>query len=369
MTDYYIGLMSGTSMDSIDAALVDFSSRIPALTGHLAVEWPDNLRTRLLALAANPDSPLSEFGTLDVEAGHQFASAVIDLLKKSGLAADNIKAIGSHGQTVLHKPEPPAAFSLQIGDPNCIAEQTGITTVADFRRRDMAAGGQGAPLTPAFHNQIFRSADENRVVLNIGGMSNITVLPRTGEGEPVGFDTGPGNVLLDAWIGRQTGQSHDQDGHWARSGSVDSALLDALLAESFFRQPAPKSTGRELFNLDWLQGLLADQPRLKPENVQATLVAVTVTAIAEAIRRYANKTQTILVCGGGVHNTYMMEQLQASLPGLTIESTAQYGMHPDWVEAIAFAWFAKQALEKKPANLPSVTGASQPVILGGIYAA
>ncbi len=365
MPDYYIGLMSGTSMDSIDAVLVDFSSPTLRLIEQLSYAWPEDLKTRLLILAENPHSSITEFATLDIETGRWFASAVTALIEKSGLATNTIKAIGSHGQTVLHQPDSAVAFSQQIGDPNTIAEQTGITTVADFRRRDIAAGGQGAPLAPAFHRQIFSSPDENRVVLNIGGMSNITVLPAV-DNTVTGFDTGPGNVLLDVWISQHSDTTFDNQGEWARSGTVHSELLQRLREHDFFNLKPPKSTGRETFNLDWLQNTLQSFDSIPPADIQATLVALTTTTIVDAIQAYACR---LLVCGGGVHNTYMLEQLQKLLPDLTIESTEEYGVHPDWVEAIAFAWFAKQTLEKKPANLPSVTGAKQSVILGGIYQA
>ncbi|MEE9422384.1 MAG: anhydro-N-acetylmuramic acid kinase [Gammaproteobacteria bacterium] len=368
MADNYIGLMSGTSMDSIDAVLVDFSSPTPRLIEQLSYAWPEDLKTRLQTLAENPHSSITEFATLDIETGRWFASAVTALIEKSGLATNTIKAIGSHGQTVLHQPDSAVAFSQQIGDPNTITEQTGITTVADFRRRDIAAGGQGAPLAPAFHRQVFCSPDENRVVLNIGGMSNITVLP-TVNSTVTGFDTGPGNVLLDAWISQHSDITFDNQGEWARSGTVHSALLQRLREHDFFNLKPPKSTGRETFNLDWLQNSLQSFDSIPAADIQATLVALTTITIAEAIQAYASNTQRLLVCGGGVHNTYLLEQLQKLLPDLTIESTEKYGVHPDWVEAIAFAWFAKQTLEKKPANLPSVTGAKQLVILGGIYQA
>ncbi len=360
--------MSGTSMDGIDAVLCDLATTAPKLLEHLNVQWPDGLKSRLLALAENPDSSLTEYASLDIETGRCFAAAVTALTNKAGLTADVINAIGCHGQTVLHQPDGPVAFSLQIGDPNTIAEKTGITTVADFRRRDMAAGGQGAPLTPAFHRQVFSSKEENRVVLNIGGMSNVTVLA-TAQDDVLGFDTGPGNVLLDAWTAQHSTNRYDQAGEWARSGTVHSELLKCLLKHPFFEIKPPKSTGREAFNLAWLNGVLQQFEKIPPEDVQASLVALTVTTIADALQFYAGNTQRLLICGGGINNTYMLEQLRVSLPKIILESTEKYGLHPDWVEAIAFAWFAKQALEKKSSNLSSVTGANKPVILGGIYQA
>lgn len=368
MPDYYIGLMSGTSLDGIDAVITDFSVPTPRLVEQLNYPWPGKLRERLLALAENPDSSITEFATLDIETGRYFALAVTALTEKAGLTAATIKAIGSHGQTVLHQPDKTPAFSLQIGDPNTIAELTGVTTVADFRRRDMAAGGQGAPLAPAFHREVFTSGSENRVVLNIGGMANITVLPAASD-TVTGFDTGPGNVLLDAWIRQHSGASFDAAGKWARSGTVNTKLLQRLLEHSFFALAPPKSTGREDFNLSWLNTALQTTDALPPEDVQATLVTLTTTTIADAIQTHACNTQRILVCGGGAHNTCLLEQLQQLLPAIAIESSEKYALPPDWVEAMAFAWFAKQTLEKKPSNLPSVTGATRPVIMGGIYQA
>ena len=368
MPDYYIGLMSGTSMDGIDAVLADCSTPVPQLLEHLNHPWPETLKRRLQLLAGNPDSSISEYALLDIETGRCFASAVNDLIKKAGVPANRIEATGSHGQTVLHQPEKPVAFSLQIGDPNTIAEHTGITTVADFRRRDIAAGGQGAPLAPAFHRQVFSDASENRVVLNIGGMSNITLLPAAG-GEITGFDTGPGNVLLDAWIRKHSTARYDAAGEWARTGTVHTGLLRQLREAAFFTLAPPKSTGRETFNLPWLEGTLRAFSAIAPEDVQATLVALTTTTIADAIQSHAENPQRVLVCGGGVHNSFMLEQLRHSLPKVSIESSASYGVHPDWVEAMAFAWFARQALIKSPANLPAVTGAEKVVILGGIYQA
>lgn len=369
MPDYYIGLMSGTSMDSIDTVLADCSTPAPRLLEHLSHPWPEALKHRLQLLAGNPHSSITEYALLDIETGRCFAAAVNALIKKAGVPANSIEAIGSHGQTVLHQPEKPVAFSLQIGDPNTIAEQTGITTIADFRRRDIAAGGQGAPLAPAFHHQVFSDASENRVVLNIGGMSNITLLPAAGGGEITGFDTGPGNVLLDAWIRKHSTASYDAAGEWARTGAVHSGLLQQLREAAFFTLEPPKSTGREAFNLPWLEDTLRAFSAIAPQDVQATLVALTVTTIADAILSHAENPQRILVCGGGVHNSFMMEQLRHSLPKASIESTEQYGVLPDWVEAMAFAWFARQALGKCPSNLPAVTGAEKAVILGGIYQA
>jgi anhydro-N-acetylmuramic acid kinase len=281
-----------------------------------------------------------------------------------------VRAIGSHGQTVRHEPDGDHPFSVQIGDPNVIAEITGITTIADFRRRDIAAGGQGAPLVPAFHAAVLRSSDEDRVALNIGGMANITVLPRDPAQAVTGFDTGPGNVLMDAWAARHLGTPLDSEGRWAGSAPRDEALLAVLLSDEYFQRQPPKSTGREHFNMTWLEARLAQLGTApEPAQVQASLAALTALSCAAAIQRYAPRTQQVLVCGGGVHNVTLLQQLTDALPGVRVASTQTQGLDPDWVEALAFAWLAQQTLAGKPGNLPSVTGARAPVVLGGIYSA
>ncbi|WJW75131.1 anhydro-N-acetylmuramic acid kinase [Thiohalobacter sp. IOR34] len=367
MSELYLGLMSGTSLDAVDAVAVDLGQAEPRLLAALSHPLPAGLRAEILALSHGvANDAVDRLGQLDHNLGICFAEAVTELCRRAGLEPDQIRAIGSHGQTLRHRPQPPAPFSLQIGDPNLIAERTGITTVADFRRRDLAAGGQGAPLVPAFHAAVFRSQEEQRVVLNIGGMANITCLPADPEPPVTGFDTGPGNVLIDIWIQEQRGQPFDRDGAWAASGRVDEALLERMLEEDFFAQPPPKSTGRELFNRAWLQRQLA-QRRLAAEDVQATLTALTATSIAQAIERWARGTARILLCGGGARNNELIRQLRDLLPACSIESTGRHGLEPEWVEAVAFAWLAKQTLEGRPGNLPSVTGAGHPVVLGAIY--
>lgn len=367
MPDYFIGLLSGTSMDGIDAALVDFSVHPPRLAGTLHRPWPDSVRMRLLSLAEQR-RPLSltDYGELDARLGEGFADAVLALLEQTGVAASAVTAIGSHGQTVQHRPLTDPPFSLQIGDPNRIVEKTGITTVADFRRRDIAAGGQGAPLVPAFHRFLFAEPTQSRAVLNLGGMANLTLL-----GEPLtGFDTGPGNVLLDAWCQTQFGEPFDAGGEHARAGRVNRTLLAQLLEEPYFSQAAPKSTGREQFNIDWLQGQLARfDAALEAQDVQATLVALTVQSIADALMAAAPATQRLLVCGGGARNLCLMESLARALPDTTVETSEVHGLHPDWVEAVAFAWLAKRTLEGLPGNVPSVTGAAREVVLGAVYPA
>jgi len=305
----------------------------------------------------------------DILLARFIATTINRFLAEAGVPASAISAIGSHGQTIRHLPDGDSPNTLQIGDPNTIAQLTGITTVADFRRRDMAAGGQGAPLVPAFHQALFRSPEEDRVVVNIGGIGNITVLPARATLPVIGFDTGPGNVLMDAWFRAHHKGDYDRGGQWASSGRVDSGLLHTLLEEAYFFRTPPKSTGRELFNLGWLQRQLGGTP-LRPEDVQATLCQLTADSVMQAIARHGGKPRRILVCGGGVHNQALIQAMQAQLEGgVVLESTAAHGIDPDCVEGACFAWLASQALRGEPANLPAVTGAEGPVVLGGVYPA
>jgi len=361
--ELYIGLMSGTSADGIDAALVDFSGQ-PRLLATSHFPFPAELQARIRAVRR--DSPLYEVATLDALLGERFADAALTLLRRSGHSADDIRAIGSHGQTVWHEPNGAVPFTLQIGDPNLIAERTGITTIADFRRRDVAAGGQGAPLVPAFHAEVFGSASEDRCVLNLGGIANITVLPAGAPERTLGFDTGPANTLLDAWIGRHRGERYDRDGVWAARGRIIPELLAKLLDDDYFRQAPPKSTGPERFNLDWLDTQLASLAAA-PEDVQATLAELTAVTVAEAVRMHAPRTQRLLVCGGGSRNGTIMERLRQHLPGCVVELTDRHGIGAEHVEACAFAWLARQTLHGRAGNLPAVTGARRRVILGGVY--
>jgi len=366
---YYIGLMSGTSLDAIDAALVHFSDAHCELQQQLALPIPDNMRQQALALLIPGENELLRMSQLDVLFGRLFARAVNTLLEASAVSAAQVKAIGSHGQTLRHYPDAEYPATLQIGDPNIIAELTGITTVADFRRRDMAAGGQGAPLAPAFHQALLQDNQTNRVVLNLGGIANITVLPKDQNTAATGFDTGPANGLIDAWAERHLHTPMDTNGDWAASGAPDQALLNALLDDTYFSQPPPKSSGRETFNLQWLEKTLSDFPAVKANDVQATLVELSVVSIARAITKYAPATEQVLICGGGVHNPYLMQRLAAQLPEQAVASSQITGIDPDWVEAMAFAWLAKQTLAGKAGNLPAVTGAQHAVILGAIYPA
>jgi len=361
----FIGLMSGTSMDAIDAVLVEFDSDRPRLLAHHQHPLTDELRHSILRLQQPSTDEIATMARLDTELGRLFAQASLALLSQAGCKAEAVRAIGSHGQTIRHYPEPPLATTIQIGDANIIAEQTGITTVADFRRRDMAAGGQGAPLIPAFHRHVFRHERRQRVILNIGGIANITVLATDPAVPVVGFDTGPGNSLMDAWMERHQGPRYDQDGQWAASGTPIPELVTKLLTDPYFALNPPKSTGREYFHLDWLQRYL-DQT-YSPVDIQASLCALTAQSIGRAIERYAGQAEEVLVCGGGVHNRQLMSELGRQLAPRRVASTMEAGVEPDWVEAICFAWLARQTLNHTPGNLPSVTGATHPVVLGGVY--
>lgn len=369
MTERYIGLISGTSMDAVDAALVEFADEQPVLRQALAHPIPAPLGRRLRRLA-DPAwrGGLRELGEAHAQVGELFAEAALQLIARAGLTPGEITAIGSHGQTLCHQPLPPAAFSLQIGDAARIAERTGIATVADFRSRDIAAGGQGAPLVPAFHQAVFARPGEARAVLNLGGIANLTLLPCTPAAPVLGFDTGPGNALLDRWAERHLGRPMDTDGAWAEAGTERPELLARLMSDPYFSRPAPKSTGTEYFNLHWLEPQL-DGLGLEPRDVQATLVALTAESIAHALRAHGPQTRRLLVCGGGSHNRRLMARLAAALPGIEVHSSAQAGIDPDWVEAMAFAWLARRALRGEPGNLPGVTGATGPRVLGSLYPA
>ena len=367
MPEKYIGLMSGSSLDGIDAVLVSFEKAQAHLLAHHVEPLDSQLVDELDALTRPDNDELARACRADVMLGESFANAVVALLEKAGVSQQEIHAIGSHGQTLRHYPDSAAPSTLQIGDPNIIAERTGLTTVADFRRRDIAAGGQGAPLVPAFHQAVLHDPKVNRIILNIGGIANITLLPADPEIEIMGFDTGPGNALLDAWIKQQRNESYDRDGKWAASGKVHPELLTALLGEPYFFHNPPKSTGRDMFNLEWLANCWPSVAELSPRDVQATLLELTALSITDAIQQTKFTADQILVCGGGVHNTSLLQRLQELLQGQQVCSTSEVGLDPDWVEAMAFAWLAKQTLTHQAGNLPAVTGASHSVILGGIY--
>jgi len=365
MPDYYIGLISGTSMDGIDAVLASFEDDALVLHATHAHAYPRDLRDLLDSTIRNPHKcGLDQLGTLDRWIGECFRDAALEVISKSHIDKGNIGAIGSHGQTLRHQPDRDRPFSLQVGDPATIATGTGIRTVADFRRADIAVGGQGAPLVPPFHDWLFRSRSEDRAVLNIGGIANITVLP--GDGSPiVGFDTGPGNTLLDAWISEQSDVPYDSDGRWAADGAIIRPLLDKLLADDYFDLPPPKSTGLEHFNPDWLRQFSVEDH--DPQDVQATLSEFTARTIAAAVKKHGPATRTLYVCGGGVHNKDLLRRLKSGLRDATIASTLQAGLDPDWVEAAAFAWLAMRTVTKQTGNLPDVTGAGRKVVLGAIH--
>jgi len=369
MADYYIGLISGTSADGIDAALVTIADQDLQVVQASTTPYPPSLRQRLLDLAHSQYArdPLDELGELDQLVGASFAAAARQLLQTAGLAAHEVRAIGSHGQTVRHRPSAAQPFTLQLGNPAVIAAQTGIPVIADFRRRDMAEGGQGAPLAPALHAALFHSDQEFRAVLNLGGIANLTLLPA--QGEVTGFDTGPASCLLDAWAQRHLSADYDQNGAWAAGGRTIPLLLTELLADPYFRQPPPKSTGREQFNLAWLEQHLLDHTLPAPRDLQATLAELTAATVADALKTHAANCTRLLVCGGGVHNKDLLARLSWHLPDTRIESTAAHGLNPDFVEAAAFAWLARQHLKGLPGNLPSVTGANRAAILGSHYPA
>lgn len=364
--DLYIGLMSGTSMDGIDAVLVRFTNDSCVIESAVSPKYPQNLRSRLEALIANADAcGLAEFASLHTAVARAFGAAVIELLKKAGASADTISAIGSHGQTVFHNPDGPEASSIQIGDPGTLSVLTGIPVVADFRNTDIALGGQGAPLVPAFHRWLFNADQANRAIVNIGGIANITLL--YANGVTTGFDTGPGNGLMDAWSMECRSLPFDEAGAWGATGSVDSHLLQQMRSDPYFSRKAPKSTGREYFNAQWLREQLARQARPPaPQDVQATLCELTATEIAAALPTEPTFND-LVACGGGAHNHSLMERLRNALPNCGVRTSGDSGVDADWVEAAAFAWLARQRLQEQPTNIPAVTGASAAASLGGVY--
>jgi anhydro-N-acetylmuramic acid kinase len=364
----FIGLMTGTSMDGVDAALVRVNQAGDVRFVHgLAHELPNALTQHLHHLAGGEPVTLDLLCEIDAWLGQELANAATGLLQSSGHATADISAIGSHGQTLHHRPQAPHASTLQIGDPNIIAEMTGVTTVADLRRRDMAAGGQGAPLLPALHAKLFGHADEDRVVINLGGIANVTVLP-AGESLPShGFDTGPANTLLDGWCRRNRDIPFDSNGDWAASGQIQEALLQSMLEEPYFHQTPPKSTGRELFNLGWVDAkLAASSTKISAADVQRTLVDLTVRSITNALTDNNCSPARVIVCGGGVHNSTLMASLRAAF-SVPVESAHECGVDADFLEAMAFGWLAYARLTGKSVLPPQLTGASHPIVLGGIY--
>lgn len=369
----YLGMISGTSADGIDVAIARFhdegATRAELLFGH-TYAWEPALRTQLVELGQHaPLLSLDDIGELETRIGAAFAHAACAAIRDSGVEPAALGAIGSHGQTLRHRPlgrhgDGVHPFTLQLGDASLIAEATGVRTVADFRRRDVAAGGHGAPLLPALHAALLSAPGEDRAVLNLGGIANLTLLPAHG-GDVRGFDTGPANGLMDAWCLRHTGHVFDRGGAFAAQGRVDDALLARCLDEPYFALPPPKSTGRDHFHLAWLEARLRGDEA--PADVQATLLALTARTVADALRATLPATRRVLVCGGGVHNPLLMHAIGEQLPGVDVASTGTCGVDPDHVEAMGFAWLARQTVLGRPGNLPSVTGARGPRVLGVVH--
>jgi anhydro-N-acetylmuramic acid kinase len=359
----YVGLMSGTSLDGIDGVLVDFDDGVTRLISSARGTLDPALQAELLALNAASADEIHRSALAARALSEAQADTVQRLLRRSGVPPERVRAIGSHGQTVRHRPE--LGYTVQLNDGAWLAERCGIDVVCDFRTRDVAAGGQGAPLVPAFHAERFGDSTEARAVLNLGGIANLTLLPP--HGTVRGFDTGPANALLDAWCVRHRAQPFDQEGRWAASGAVVDSLLASMLADPYFDRPPPKSTGRDLFNMPWLERQLATQAPRPPVDVQATLAELTARSVAQALQQHAPATRRLLVCGGGAHNTHLMSRLALLLPSVAVQTTASHGVDPELVEATAFAWLARAFVERLPGNLTEVTGATGPRVLGALY--
>lgn len=363
---YFIGLMSGTSVDSIDVALVSFLDEQPTLHAFSSHPIPQSLQTALLGCNQTPTLSLATFCELQAATGRLFAEAVNQFLDKQAIQPEQITAIGSHGQTIFHAPE--IGMSLQIGHPAMIAKQTGIQTVADFRIDDMALGGQGAPFAPAFHQYLFAENDQPVVAVNIGGIANISFIPAGKTQAPLlGFDTGPGNGLMDEICRHYFDQPYDTNGAIAAQGRIHAELLNAMLQEAYFAKPAPKSTGRDYFNQTWLNKHLCKFRDIAPQDLMATLCELTAVTLAKAIQAHAQPTN-VWICGGGAFNDYLLARLQANLNGYPVQSSAEKGIDPNAIEGMLFAWLANQRLENRPVNLKDVTGATRNAVLGGVWA-
>jgi anhydro-N-acetylmuramic acid kinase len=362
-SELYIGIMSGTSLDGIDVALVEFKADRPLLLASHYQPYPRPLKDELLELHQPGFDEIHRLQLASIALANAYAAATHALLNKEGIPPHHIQAIGCHGQTIRHRPE--QGYTVQLGNAALLAELTGIHVVSDFRSRDIAAGGQGAPLVPAFHDMMLRHPAIHRVILNLGGIANLTDL-KPGRGT-TGFDSGPGNLLLDSWIGKQLGRPYDENGEWAASGKAIPELLQRMLAEPYFSAPPPKSTGRDLFNLAWLEARLEGTE--SPADVQATLLALTCDSIALAIERFCAGAEELHLCGGGAHNSALASRLRLRLPHCQIVRSDELGIPADWMEAVAFAWLARQTMNLRPGNLPAATGASHPCVLGAIYPA
>ena len=367
MNGLFIGLMTGTSIDGIDAALVEFSDKSLALVASHYQPYSAAFRKQLVDVAESRNDTLDNVAKLDAILGEKLAEAALSVVHKSTYKTEDVLAIGSHGQTIRHRTDIATPFTVQIGDPNIISARTGITTVADFRRKDIAEGGQGAPLAPAFHAGTFGASDETRVILNLGGIANITVLPANQRDDVIGFDTGPANGLMDAWINRIKAEPYDVDGAWAAKGKINRELLQVFASDGYFSQAPPKSTGRERFNIDWINQRLPQKNTIPAEDIQATLCELTCLSVCQAIQTVAPEIKRLIVCGGGANNRYLLARLAQRLDGIPVETSGAYGLHPDWVEAAAFAWLARQRLQGLAGNLPAVTGAKRALVLGAIY--
>jgi anhydro-N-acetylmuramic acid kinase len=364
VSQLYIGLMSGTSMDGVDVALVDFSGLHPHLLDCQTFPYPKALLDELHQLCSPSENEIVLMGRADRAVAEVFAQATLTVLKNNYIRPDQVTAIGSHGQTIRHVPFSEHSFTLQIGDPNTLAVITGIDVIADFRRKDIALGGQGAPLVPAFHKAVFAHPNHSRIVVNIGGITNLTYLPKHGMGNVLGYDTGPGNTLMDLWCNKHTGQPFDFKGEWAAQSTFSAALLTSLSQHSYFSTKPPKSTGRELFNLSWLeQHLASSSVKASPQEVQATLAMLTSLTLANEILRFPDVEQ-VYICGGGAKNEFLMECLESLLHECELLTTEELGIDPDAVEAMAFAWLAYAHIHKIEGNLASVTGAKRNAILG-----
>lgn len=363
----YVGLMSGTSLDGVDTVLVETNGTEITLLGHADYPMDAQLKSDVLSVCTGQATNLKMIGEIDHRLGHLFADATLHLLNTLSVDPASITAIGSHGQTLFHSPDTQYPFTTQLGDANIIAAKTGINTIADFRRKDMALGGQGAPLVPAFHHTLFGKPESTLIVLNIGGISNISILQKNSP--VIGYDTGPGNMLMDAWIYEHKQKNYDHNGEWARHGIIINPLLSKLKQHSYFSRPYPKSTGRELFNLEWFTQYIENQS-YKAQDVQATLLEFTVTTIVDQITTFRVGSEAkLLVCGGGAHNQYLMDRLQQHLPKWAVSTTNDYNVDSDNMEAMAFAWLAHQRVHDRPSNEPDVTGASRYASLGVIYPA